>query len=230
VNPFPKREAWRHLPRDSARELYFETLHAAVKEFYLDDPSNPYQQSGRSKGAERWEETRRCFVQAIDRSGDFLDVGCANGLFLESIMKWAGEVGFVLRPYGLDFVAELVELARKRFPEHKDSFFIANAFDWQPERQFDFVRTSLEYVPEQDWTEFVRRQYATVAPGGRLIVSHYRNAADPVVDVAKVVQDAGYVLSGRTEAPGVVAVWTDVAIVERWTPAAPPHGTGTFDT
>jgi hypothetical protein len=46
-----------------------------VTEYYLADPSNPYQQSGRSSGAERWEETRRCLVKAIHRSGDFIDIG-----------------------------------------------------------------------------------------------------------------------------------------------------------
>jgi hypothetical protein len=125
---FPKRTEWRKLPRDSPRELYFDVLHAAVSEYYLADPSNPYQQSGRSSGAARWEETRRCFVHALHRSGDFLDVGCANGLLLESLIGWAAEAGFTLRPHGLDFVAGLVELARKRFPDHRDSFTVANAF------------------------------------------------------------------------------------------------------
>ena len=205
---FPKRDRWRTLPRNSPREVYFEVLHAAISEYYLADPTNPYQQSGRSSGAERWEETRRCFVQALHRSGDFLDVGCANGLLLKSLLGWAAEAGFTLRPHGLDFVPELIELARDRFPDHRDSFMVANAFDWIPLRQYDFVRTNLEYVPEQDRVEFVRRQHAAVAPGGRLIVCHYGGPDEPVIDPAPVVEKAGYVVGGRTEAPGVAAVWT----------------------
>ena len=68
------------------RELWFETLRAAIADYYLADPTNPYQQSGRSTGAERWELKRRCIADAIDRDGDFQDVGCANGLLLESLI------------------------------------------------------------------------------------------------------------------------------------------------
>jgi len=204
---FPKRDQWRKLPSDTPRERYFDVLQAAVREYYLADLSNPYQQSGRSSGAERWEETRRCLVQAIHRSGDLLDVGCANGLLLESLIAWAGELGLTLRPHGLDFVPELVELARKRFPDHRDSFAAGNAFYWVPPRPYDFVRTNLEYVPVSDWTEFIRRQYAAVAANGRLIVCHYRNSDEPHVDPGSVVQQAGFAVAGRTEAPGVAAVW-----------------------
>jgi hypothetical protein len=58
-------ERWRCLPAETPREEYFEALRDAVTEYYLADPSNPYQQSGRSSGAERWEATRRCLVKAI---------------------------------------------------------------------------------------------------------------------------------------------------------------------
>ena len=205
---FPRREQWRKLDRDSPRELYFDVLRAAVSEYYLADPSNPYQQSGRSSGAERWEETRRGFVQALHRSGDFLDIGCANGLLLESLMAWAGQAGITLCPHGLDFVAELIELARQRFPNHQDSFIVANAFHWTPARQFDFVRTNLEYVPVRDWTTFLHRQYAAVRTGGRLIVCHYLSPDEPYVDPGPVVERAGYVVGGRIGGP-VNAVWVE---------------------
>jgi SAM-dependent methyltransferase len=208
MNPeFPNRERWRNLPRDAPRDQYFDILRAAVSEYYLADLSNPFQQSGRNSGADRWEQTRRCFVQAIHRSGDFLDVGCANGLFLETLIVWAAEAGFMLRPHGLDFVPELIELARRRFPDHQESFAVANAFYWVPSRQYDFVRTNLEYVPPADWIAFVQQQYSAVAHGGRLIVCHYRNPDEPYVDPAAVVERAGHAVGGRIEAPGVVAAW-----------------------
>ena len=206
---FPKRDRWRTLPGDSPRDLYFEVLRAAVSEFYLADPANPYQQSGRSSGAQRWEETRRCIVRALHRSGDFLDVGCANGLLLETLVSWAAEEGIVLRPHGLDFVPELIELAKSRFPNHRESFIIANAFDWVPTRQYDFVRTNLEYVPPADWIEFVSRQFAAVAPGGRLIVCHYRDPDEPYVDAGIVAEQVGFAVAGRIEAPGVAVVWVE---------------------
>jgi 2-polyprenyl-3-methyl-5-hydroxy-6-metoxy-1,4-benzoquinol methylase len=108
---------------DTPRERYFEALREAVTEFYLADPSNPYRQSGRSSGAERWQETRRCFVEALHHGGDFMDVGCGNGLLLETLISWAAEAGIRVRPHGLDFVPELIELARERFPERQRFFF-----------------------------------------------------------------------------------------------------------
>ena len=34
------------------------------------------------------------FVKAIHRSGDFIDIGCANGLLLETLTAWARHEGF----------------------------------------------------------------------------------------------------------------------------------------
>jgi 2-polyprenyl-3-methyl-5-hydroxy-6-metoxy-1,4-benzoquinol methylase len=61
-------------------------------------------------------------VKAIHRSGDFMDVGCANGLLLLTMILWAREEGFAIRPHGIDLVPELVEIARRRFPECRDCF------------------------------------------------------------------------------------------------------------
>jgi 2-polyprenyl-3-methyl-5-hydroxy-6-metoxy-1,4-benzoquinol methylase len=195
---------------DLARDEFFDALRTAISASYLADPLDPYRGSGRSSGPARWEETRRCLVRALHKSGDFMDVGCANGLLLETLIVWARERGFALRPHGIDFVPELVELARQRHPGHRAAFAVANAFDWVPERRYDFVRTNLEYVPRADRTELVRRQHAAVAPGGRLIVCHYRNAGDEPVHPGEVAARAGFAVAGATEAPGVEVVWIDV--------------------
>jgi 2-polyprenyl-3-methyl-5-hydroxy-6-metoxy-1,4-benzoquinol methylase len=178
---------------------------------YLAEPADPYRQSGRSSGAARWEETRRCIAEAVQKSGDFMDVGCANGLLLETLIGWALERGFTLRPHGIDLVPELVELARQRHPQHGASFSCANAFFWAPARTYDFVRTNLEYVPRADRVELLRRQYAALAPGGRLIVCHYRNAGDEPQRPHLVAREAGFDVSGTTEASGVEVAWIDAA-------------------
>jgi 2-polyprenyl-3-methyl-5-hydroxy-6-metoxy-1,4-benzoquinol methylase len=203
------RERWRLLPKDSPRDDYFRLLYEAVREHYLADPSNPFQQSGRGSGAERWEVTRRCLMRAIHRSGDFLDVGCANGLLLESLIAWAREELLVLQPHGIDFVPELIDLARRRFPAHPDSFIVGNAFLWSPDRQYDFVRTNLEYVPLHDWDAFVRHQHAMVKPGGRLILCHYRSHDEPYVDPAAVAERAGFSVAGTFDIPGTAIAWID---------------------
>jgi hypothetical protein len=84
---------------------------------------------------------------------------------------------------------------------------VSNAFYWSPSRQYDFVRTNLEYVPQADWLAFVHHQYEAVTPGGRLILCHYRNADEPYVDPGLVAENAGYSVVGRTEIPGTAVAW-----------------------
>ncbi len=206
----PAQRRWESLPPDAPRDEYFEASHDVMAEYYLSDPTNPYRMSGRSKGAERWEETRRCIADAVDRDGDFMDIGCANGLLLETLMVWAAEKGHSIRPHGIDFIAELVDYARARHPGHERLLEVANAFYWKPRRQYDFVRTNLEYVPKADWPEFIGRLLdLAVAPGGRLIVCHYADPNEPLVDVSAVLEQLGYTAAGRSAAPGVSLAWVD---------------------
>jgi 2-polyprenyl-3-methyl-5-hydroxy-6-metoxy-1,4-benzoquinol methylase len=70
-------------------------------------------QSGFGGDEARWEAARRPIADAIDRDGTFLDVGCASGQLLESLVEWTP---FQIEPYGLDLAPALVELARRRLP------------------------------------------------------------------------------------------------------------------
>ena len=67
--------------------------------------------SGHSGTAGDWEYSRGIVADAIDRSGTFLDVGCANGLLMESVARWGGAKGLTVEPYGLDISPELAGLA-----------------------------------------------------------------------------------------------------------------------
>ncbi len=66
---------------------------------------------GMRTDAARWARGRRPIMSALDRGGTFLDVGCANGLLMESVRAWGAEAGREIEPYGLDFSAGLVDLA-----------------------------------------------------------------------------------------------------------------------
>ncbi len=132
---------------------------------------NPRAQSGFGGDERRWEWARRPIVTAIDRDGSFLDVGCANGYLLESIVRWSSHR---VEPYGLDFAPGLVALARRRLPQWADRVFLGEALAWEPPRRFDFVRTELGYAPPERRRELVERLLRlVVAPGGRLIVCGY---------------------------------------------------------
>jgi 2-polyprenyl-3-methyl-5-hydroxy-6-metoxy-1,4-benzoquinol methylase len=193
----------------ASRDVFFDAVRTAITEYYLADPSNPYQQSGTSSGAERWKLTRHCIVNAIHRDGDFMDVGCANGLLLQDLIGWASERGFSLRPHGIDFVPQLIELTRSRFPQHASSFEVSNAFYWEPKRQYDFVRMNLEYIQPADWPEYIARHFSAVAPGGRLIVCQYRNETDARVNVRELLTGLGYRVVGDAEVSGKSYAWCE---------------------
>jgi predicted pyridoxine 5'-phosphate oxidase superfamily flavin-nucleotide-binding protein len=130
----------------------------------------PYGESGKSGGAREWEIGRRPIAQAIHRDGTFLDVGCANGLLMESITEWTSHR---VDPYGLDFAPRLVALARERLPQWADRIFLGDALEWEPPHSFDFVRAELVYVADDRRRELVERLLGWIAPSGRLILCGY---------------------------------------------------------
>jgi trans-aconitate methyltransferase len=162
---------------------------------------NPRAQSGHSGDAARWEQARRLIVDAIDRDGTCLDIGCASGHLMETVQAWAAEDGYAVEPYGLDISPELAELARTRLPHWADRIWVGNALRWKPPRRFDFVRAGLEYVPPPCRPDLVRHLLeGACAPGGRLIlgVRNELRAADPL---EREVAEWGFEIAGRAERP-----------------------------
>src|SRR2546430_14948169 len=125
--------------------------HARVAEIirpaYL-TATTPQAQSGFSGGPLAWVHARGLIADGIDRSGAFLDVGCANGLLMETMVRWCAAKRMRIEPYGLEIVPELAALARSRLPHWSQRIFVGNALPWTPPMRFDFVRTNLEYEIE----------------------------------------------------------------------------------
>jgi SAM-dependent methyltransferase len=103
---------------DDAR--WFAEMAAIFEAAYLEG-DNPGAQSGFGGDEARWEAARRPIADAIDGDGSFLDVGCASGHLLESLVRWTPHR---IDPYGLDLAAALVELARRRLPHWADRIFL----------------------------------------------------------------------------------------------------------
>jgi SAM-dependent methyltransferase len=164
--------------------------------------TNPRAQSGKSGTAADWEHARRFIFAAVDRDGAFLDVGCANGHLMESAVAWLVATGYRIEPYGLEILPELAALARRRLPNWADRIATGNAIDWTPERQFDFVRTGLEYAPRRLRPELVRHLLeAVVAPGGRLIIGAHSELAGSAPQLQAEVFSWGFPIRGAVEVP-----------------------------
>jgi trans-aconitate methyltransferase len=131
-------------------------------------------------------------AEALDRPGTFLDVGCANGLLMDSVHRWRG-----VEPYGLDIAPELAELARRRYPHWADRIWVGNALDWQPPRRFTYARTGLEYVPPPRRPQLIARLLGLC---DRLIVGKFNEEVEHRTLEAEVA-GWGFRIAGRAERP-----------------------------
>ncbi len=200
-----KERAWRELGvidqallrGDIDEQSWHERILAIVEPAYLAAPT-PQGQSGHSGDAVGWEHARRLLLDAIPDGADVLDVGCANGLLMESLASWAADEGRSLEPYGVEISARLADLARARLPQWADRIWTGNAMTWLPPRRFGVVRTGLDYVPPRRRADFVERLLAeVVAPGGRLVIGVYNEEKDRET-VAETLRSWGHPVAGAT--------------------------------
>lgn len=201
--------------------VWYASTRTLLEDAYL-AAEDPRAQSGFHGDAARWERGRKVIAEAINRDGSFLDIGCANGLLLETLVDWTRERDFAIEPYGLDISERLAALARARLPRWAERIFVGNAMSWQPipPRRFDFVRTETVYVPGPRQPAYLARLLReVVAPGGRLIVCAYGSATRPehrVAPIGEVLRAWGFPVAGEAEgadANGVI--FTRVAWIDR---------------
>ena len=140
-----------------------------------------------------------CCWTRCPTAADVLDVGCANGLLMESL----GGVGRRGRPHPSRRTASRSPPGwptwpAQRLPHWADRIWTGNAMTWVPPRRFDVVRTGLDYVPPRRRADFVERLLAeVVAPGGRLVVGVFNEEKDRDT-VADALRSWGYAVAGST--------------------------------
>ena len=152
---------------------WFEKQKREIFDTYL-QRSEPWEQSGKSGPEERWVACRKPVADCMEKSGTFLDIGCANGYLLECVLKWTKERDIDISPYGLDISEELVKLAKERLPEYIDNIYSGNAWYWEPQEIYDYVRTELVYVPDHLQRQYIERILDEYLPeNGKLLIALY---------------------------------------------------------
>jgi SAM-dependent methyltransferase len=163
-----------------------------------------------------WFDARSVLCDAVDADATFLDVGCANGHLMASIVDWCAARPVrpvAVEPHGVDVSPALVELARRRLPRWADRLWVGDARTWCPPggRRFDVVHVLLDAVLPRSRGELLAHLLAVaVAPGGRLLVSSY----GPDTPAEAAVTALGHTVAGRTRPPtrggrprGAPSVW-----------------------
>jgi 2-polyprenyl-3-methyl-5-hydroxy-6-metoxy-1,4-benzoquinol methylase len=193
-------EAAETARRSLSEKAFYRDSQLLLETAYLRD-GTPRGGSGFGGTAADWRAQRGHLCQAVDQDGSFLDVGCANGHLLESMVAWSAERGMRLEPFGLDLSAGLVAEARRRLPRWADRLWVGNALDWTAPggRRFDVVHTLLDLVPVARLEQMVRHQLEhLVAPGGRLLASSYVPARDRSRHADRLLADLGFRVDGVT--------------------------------
>lgn len=161
--------------------------------------------SGFGGSPEEWRVAREPITDGIDTDGSFLDVGCANGLLMESVHAWCGERGVAIEPYGLDIAPGLVRLARSRLPQWSDRIWLGDASNWvHPDgMRFDYAHALLDAVTAPRRADLVRHLLdRVVRPNGRLFVSHYIRSAEHDRSALEQLEDLGFDVVGQSAPRG----------------------------
>jgi hypothetical protein len=193
-----------HSFRTQPDEEYYADNVRLLEPAYLRG-TTPQAGSGSGGDATHWRSRREMIVDGVHRAGTFLDMGCANGLLMESVRQWAAERGLAIEPYGVDLAPGLVDLARRRLPHWSDRIEVGNAIDYVPAdgRRFTFVHVLLDAVPRRRRADLVRHALETlVEAGGRVLVSHYQGDGGTDLTAEEHLRALGFEVAGSARARG----------------------------
>ncbi|MGB0060234.1 class I SAM-dependent methyltransferase [Candidatus Binatus sp.] len=163
--------------RSNSDDEYYGRVRALLEDAYVsaDERGNVFGGSGSSGDMTNWEGKRRVIARAFDRPGSWLDVGCANGLLMETLAAWVAASGHRIEPYGLELSPRIAERARKRLPHWASRIWTGNVMKFEPPIRFDYVTALVDAVPVQSRGALLMRlAHLYLKPGGRLILSCYR--------------------------------------------------------
>ena len=182
--------------------------------------ADEFKRSGWSGTSRMWRKAREIILEAVEEDGFFLDVGCANGILVRDLRKWAKETkGVNLIPYGIDFIEELLLESKIKNSGFEENFKVTDMMDFNPRKKFTFIRTEF-YGPHNNFKIFIKKYINMLAPNGRLIFTFYdsENYLFKSIDerIREMGPKFGYSFLGSAEVPRVThVVWVEKSREEK---------------
>lgn len=113
------------------------------------------------------------FCDYVD-GGRILDLGCGTGLLLRHLVERASRWAI---PYGVDFLEEAVEAARRNFPRRYASNFVCcDIMSFLPKMSFQYVLLEPSLLFEKDRWLAVERMLSCLDEGGALVLYAYHDS------------------------------------------------------
>lgn len=199
----------------AAVEAWEQRVAEVLEASYVARGAGPRGSGSNSASEGDWRAKRQHLAVPMDRSGDWLDVGCANGHLLATLPGWAAERDLEITPHGLELLPRVAELARSLHPELAERIWTGSVLRWSPPRPFHYVTALADSTPPQLLNHLVTRLLGRfVEPGGRLILSSYTSAGQEPQPFVEDLTAAGFTPDGviRIERPGrfpLQTVWLD---------------------
>lgn len=217
---------------DQVERNYYEATLRLLEESYVaaDERGDAAAGSGSTGGLTAWEAKRRVIATAFDRDGTWLDVGCANGLLMQTLTAWTAAAGVSVEPYGLELSERIADRARLRYPKWSDRIWTGNVMTWQPLNRFDYVTVLPEHVPSERFAGMLSRILEIfLTPRGKLVVNCYfprsgamppfdgrPKGAPPLLPARMLLRRFGFTAFGEAQARREDgSLWTSVAWLDR---------------
>lgn len=133
---------------------------------------------------EQWKVARDGLVSYVREANAVLDIGCANGFLLQSLIDWGGRA-FI--PYGIDVHQHSIDAARAMFPDHAENFVVTDmtTLVWT-EQRVDVV-----LAPWFEHPRFIEAvaTYLEKHPEASVVFSVYDDEMDRFDDMVRACRD-----------------------------------------
>lgn len=134
---------------------------------------------------DRWKRKNRFYQNTIERQYTFsipegstvLELGCSTGDLLNKVKPSIG--------IGVDFSESVIEIARKKYPHLE--FHLADALDFIPKIEIDYIIISDLITSLWDIQAFFRNVRSYVSPRTRIIISSYNYIWEPILNLGEML-------------------------------------------